>query len=90
MMKKRRQRFVMDDGMVVEEHVCTDYVCKYCGTKASYCNFVGNLCLQAFVPHRKGCGAYIENEKTVGYVNECSTCAFNGADGTCRLMNEGK
>ena len=89
-MKKRRQRFVMSDGLVVEEHVCSDYLCRYCGTRASYCNFVGNLCLQAFVPHREGCDAYVENEQRVGYVNECATCRYNTEDNICQLMVEGK
>lgn len=82
---KRRKRFRMDDGLVIEEHVCSDYVCRFCGAKASYCNYVGNMCLQAFVPHVGVCGAYVNDERYSGYVSECKTCRFLGEDGGCTL-----
>lgn len=86
--KARRQGFRMPDGLLVRERVCDDYVCAYCGAKASYCNYVGNICLQAFVPHQGACGAYVNDERYSGYINECGTCKYNRVDGTCELMEE--
>ena len=84
-MQPRRKTFTMDDGLVIKEHVCADYVCATCGARASYCNYVGDLCLQAYVPHVGACGAYVNNEKYSGYVSECQNCAHNRADGRCEL-----
>ena len=38
------------------------------------------------MPHQGACGAYVNNEKYVGYVSDCTTCRFNRADGSCELM----
>ena len=84
--QSRRKTFRNYDGFLIRENVCSDYTCRFCGSKASYCNYVGDLCLQAFVPHQGACGAYVNNEKNVGYVSDCTTCRFNRADGSCELM----
>lgn len=69
---------------VAEERACGDYVCKYCGGKATACNFVADMCLQVYARHQGMCGAYIETEKYVGYVTDCSTCHYQGISGECR------
>ncbi len=66
--------FKMDDGTVVEEKVCENFVCKYCAGEATTFNYVGDMCLQAFVDHKELCGAYINDDKYDGYINECVNC----------------
>ncbi|MDO5299703.1 MAG: hypothetical protein Q4F18_09765 [Clostridia bacterium] len=84
-MENKRKRFRLPDGMVIEEHVCSHYTCRYCGAKASYCNYVGDICLQAFAPHVGSCGAYISDERYSGYINECKTCKYLAENGGCAL-----
>ena len=33
-------------GTEVEEKACPNYKCRYCGEKATACNFVADMCLQ--------------------------------------------
>ena len=81
------KKFDFGDGRVEQESACMSYVCKYCGVKASACNYVLGLCLQVYAPHLPGCGAYVESEKMADYVTECSTCAYNSPEG-CAAPDE--
>lgn len=66
----------LDGGITVEEKGCGNYVCRYCGGKATACNFVADMCLQVYAKHEGLCGAYLDSEKYKGYVTECSTCKY--------------
>ena len=68
--------FDLGNGQIVQERACMDYVCRYCGVKASASNMVANLCLQVFARHQGRCGAYVESDQYTGYVSECSTCRY--------------
>lgn len=70
------KKMVEDQGRIVEEKGCSDYICKYCGGKATACNFVADLCLQVYAKHNGLCGAYVQTDKYVGYITECSTCTY--------------
>lgn len=67
----------LDSGVLVEEKGCVNYICRYCGGKATACNMVANMCLQVYAKHVGRCGAYMESEKYVGYITECSTCQYD-------------
>ena len=75
--------FTLDNGNVLQEKACEDYVCRFCGAKANAVNYVANLCLQVFPKHLAGCEAYVEDDTYVGYVNECSTCRYYGEELVC-------
>lgn len=83
-MGRQLKKMRLPNGVVAEERACGDYVCKYCGGKATACNFVADMCLQVYARHQGMCGAYIETEKYVGYVTDCSTCHYQGISGECR------
>ena len=85
-MGRELKKMTMFDGTVVEERGCEQYVCKYCGGKAVACNYVANMCLQVAARHDDICGAYVNNEKYIGYITECSTCMYyNEESNTCGL-----
>ena len=84
-MSVRRKTFQNYDGFTIHENVCKDYVCRHCGQKASYCNYVGDICLQAFVPHTPGCQSFVNNERYSGYDTSCATCLYNDAAELCTL-----
>lgn len=83
-MGRQLKKMRLPNGVEAEEKACGDYVCKYCGGKATACNFVADMCLQVYARHQGMCGAYIETEKYVGYVTDCSTCHYQGISGECR------
>lgn len=89
-MPGRRKTFKNYDGFTIHETVCKDYVCKHCGQKASYCNYVGDICLQAFVPHTPGCQSFVNNERYSGYDTSCTTCRNNDEAGLCALESREK
>lgn len=70
------KKMVLSNGTVAEEKGCGNYICRYCGGKATACNFVANMCLQVYAKHSGLCGAYMDSEKYKGYITECSTCQF--------------
>lgn len=72
----------LDNGVQYKETGCGNYICKYCGGKATSVNYVMNMCLQVYAKHIGLCGAYVENEKYMGYVTDCTTCAYQ-EDGNC-------
>ena len=39
-MGRQLKKMRLPNGVVAEERACGDYVCKYCGGKATACNFV--------------------------------------------------
>ena len=39
------------------------------------------LCLQVYAPHKPGCRSYVEDEKTAGYITDCSTCLYQTPEG---------
>ena len=65
---------VLDNGTVVKEAGCMDYVCRYCGGKATALNFVADMCLQVYAKHNGICGAYVDSPQYRGYVTDCKTC----------------
>ncbi len=81
------KKIKMYDGTEVEEKGCGNYVCRYCGGKATACNFVANICLQVYAKHVGICGAYMDSEKYKGFITECSTCQYL-ADGQCTFEGE--
>ena len=83
-MGRQLKKMRLPNGVVAEERACGDYVCKYCGGKATACNFVADMCLQVYARHQGMCGAYIETEKYVGYVTDSApaiTRAYPGSAG---------
>ena len=83
-MGRQLKKMRLPNGVVAEERACGDYVCKYCGGKATACNFVADMCLQVYARHQGMCGAYIETEKYVGYVTDAApaiTRAYPGNAG---------
>lgn len=70
-------------GTEVEEKACPNYKCRYCGEKATACNFVADMCLQVYARHNGICGAFTETENYVGYISDCSTCKYQEAKGQC-------
>lgn len=87
-MGRQLKKMRLPNGVEAEERACGDYVCKYCGGRATACNFVADMCLQVYAHHNGICGAYMESDKYVGYVTECGTCKYQGLTGGC--MYEGK
>ncbi len=81
--------FDLGGGHIESEKACMNYKCKFCGVRASACNYVLGLCLQVYAPHLPKCGAYVENEKTAAYVTDCSTCFYSTPDG-CIAVDERK
>ncbi|MCD8020445.1 MAG: hypothetical protein LUF92_12950 [Clostridiales bacterium] len=71
------KKMTLDNGIEVEEKGCSNYICRYCGGKATACNFVADMCLQVYARHNGICGAYVNNEKYNGYITECSTCKYH-------------
>ena len=70
----RQLKTMILNGKEVKEAGCGDYVCRYCGGKATALNFVADMCLQVYAKHEGMCGAYADTEKYRGYVTDCSTC----------------
>ena len=87
-MSRQLKKMLLPGGVNATEKACGDYVCKYCGGRATACNFVANMCLQVYARHQGLCGAYKETETYMGYITECSTCEFQGVSGEC--LYEGK
>ena len=83
------KKMKLDFGQEVEEKGCGNYVCRYCGGKATACNFVANMCLQVYAKHAGLCGAYVDSEKYKGYITECSTCRYQ-IGGQCTYEGEDK
>lgn len=75
--------FDLGNGMIEKEKACMDYSCRFCDAQAVACNMVAGLCLQVVARHVGLCGAFVQNEKYTGYITECSTCKYFGADGQC-------
>lgn len=86
-MGKELKKMTLDNGLTVEEKGCGNYICRYCGGKATACNFVANLCLQVYARHNGLCGAYLDSEKYRGYITECSTCQYQ-VKGECTYGEE--
>lgn len=82
-MGHRLKKMRLPGGTQAEERSCGDYVCRYCGGKATACNFVADMCLQVYARHDGLCGAYIETDQYMGYVTECGTCKYQGMEGVC-------
>lgn len=82
-MSRQLKKMLLPGGVNATEKACGDYVCKYCGGRATACNFVANMCLQVYARHQGLCGAYRETETYMGYITECSTCEFQGVSGEC-------
>ncbi|MCI9637312.1 MAG: hypothetical protein HFG77_13130 [Hungatella sp.] len=80
----RKLKTMVLNGTEVKEAGCMDYVCRYCGGKATALNFVADMCLQVYAKHNGLCGAYTDSEKYRGYVTDCSTCARQ-KEGECVL-----
>lgn len=74
-------------GAQVEEKACPNYTCRYCGEKATACNFVADMCLQVYARHRGICGAFVDSEQYVGYVSDCTTCEYRTETGECTFEN---
>lgn len=55
-MGRQLKKMRLPNGVVAEERACGDYVCKYCGGKATACNFVADMCLQVYARHQGMCG----------------------------------
>lgn len=70
------KEFDLGGGRTAVEKTCMNYTCRYCGAKAVAGNFVADLCLQVAARHMGLCGAYVETDQYMGYVNECSTCSY--------------
>ncbi len=79
--------FDFGDGRMESESACMNYKCKFCGARASACNYVLGLCLQVYAPHTSGCGAYVEDDERAAYVTECCTCAYS-TEGGCTAADE--
>lgn len=80
----RQLKTMILNGKEVKEAGCGDYVCRYCGGKATALNFVADMCLQVYAKHEGMCGAYADTEKYRGYVTDCSTCKHQ-VEGECLL-----
>lgn len=83
-MGRQLKKMVLDNGKEVKEAGCMDYVCRYCGGKATALNFVADMCLQVYARHNGMCGAYMDSEKYRGYVTDCSTCGHQ-ENGECTM-----
>ncbi len=68
-------------GHIEKEEACMSYRCRSCGVQASACNYMLGLCLQVYAPHKPGCRSYVEDEKTAGYITDCSTCLYQTPEG---------
>ncbi len=55
-MGRQLKKMRLPNGVVAEERACGDYVCKYCGGKATACNFVADMCLQVYARHQACAG----------------------------------
>jgi hypothetical protein len=82
-MGKQLKKFTFDNGTVVEEKVCEDYICRFCDANANACNYVGGMCLQVFPRHKQLCGSFVDNETYSGFISDCSTCKYKSATGDC-------
>lgn len=82
-MARELKKFDLGNGEVVEETVCMNYKCRYCGARAYAGNFVADMCLQVIAKHQGLCGAYVESDKYTGYVSKCTTCSYYSEDGKC-------
>lgn len=82
------KKMEVDQGRIAEEKGCKDYICKYCGGKATACNFVADMCLQVYAKHNGLCGAYVQTDQYVGYVTECSTCTYYEEGKGCTYGDE--
>lgn len=69
------------NGCIEKETACMSYKCRFCGVRASACNYVLGLCLQVYAPHKPGCLAYVEDEHKAAYVTDCTTCAYSSEEG---------
>lgn len=79
-MKHQLKTMILENGTEVKEAGCGDYVCRYCGGKATALNYVADMCLQVYARHEGVCGAYMDSDKYRGYVTDCSTCAHLGEE----------
>ena len=57
-MGRQLKKMRLPNGVVAEERACGDYVCKYCGGKATACNFVADMCLR-YTPAIEACAGLI-------------------------------
>lgn len=92
-MEFKRQNIVLDNGIKIDVKMCENYTCKFCGVKATACNFFGSYCIQIFAPHKGECKAFNEKESDysnqyTGFVNNCTTCKYQGSDSTCLFKAE--
>ena len=46
-MKHQLKTMILENGTEVKEAGCGDYVCRYCGGKATALNYVADMCLQS-------------------------------------------
>lgn len=83
-MGRKLKEMILENGTKVKEAGCGDYVCRYCGGKATALNFVADMCLQVYAKHEGMCGSYVDSDKYRGYVTDCSTCA-HWKEGECEL-----
>ncbi len=81
-MGKTLKTMTMPSGKEVQEAGCGNYVCRYCGGRATALNMVAGMCLQIYAKHVGICGAYMESEKYRGYITDCSTCVHQ-ENGVC-------
>lgn len=88
-MAKVLKEFKLDNGTVLKEVGCGNYICRYCGGKAVGVNLVADMVLQINAKHNGICGAFRDDEKYLGYINDCSTCAYL-IDGECTFDGKDK
>jgi hypothetical protein len=86
-MARELKKIVLPNGKEEWEKGCGNYVCHYCGGKATALNCVAGLVLQVAAKHYGICGAYVDSEEYKGYRSDCSTCQYQ-ENGTCTY--EGK
>ena len=55
-MSRQLKKRLLPGGVNATEKACGDYVCKYCGGRATACNFVANMCLQVYAAIRDCAG----------------------------------